>query len=239
MLGMHTAPENSPLELYRLLANMIRRGRVQEVRVGSATEPATCMVALGEDLSTDFIPWVSLAAGGNKQTRHWRAPAIDEPCLVLAPEGELNQAVALLGLVSSDMPQGAADLDVERHDFSETDFWEHNRPAGTLHFEIGMAISLNVGNSVLHITPDGTTLTTPKLMHECPISTFSGAVTVDGLFTFNGGMAGKAGTGTGGGNTIQGGLAFEGGQVTHNGTRIDDGHDHPDPHGGSTGKPNR
>lgn len=239
MLGMHSAPENSPLELYRLLANMIRRGRVQEVHVGSATEPATCMVALGEDLSTDFIPWVSLAAGGDKQTRHWRAPAIGEPCLVLAPEGELNQAVALLGLVSSDMPQGAADVNVERHDFSSTDFWEHNRPAGTLHFEIAHAISLKVGESVLLITPTGTTLTTPKHTVDSPETEFTGAVTVQKLLTFNGGMAGKAGDGSGGANIIQGGLAFEGGQVTHNGTRIDDGHDHPDPHGGSTGKPNR
>ena len=239
MLGMHSAPENSPLELYRLLANMIRRGRVQEVREGTATTPAACMVALGEDLSTDFISWVSLAAGGDKQTRHWRAPAIGEPCLVLAPEGELNQAVALLGLFSSDMPQGSTNADVERHDFSKTDFWEHNRPAGTLHFEIAHAISLKVGESVLLITPTGTTLTTPKHTVDSPETEFTGAVTVQKLLTFNGGMAGKAGTGSGGGNTIVGGLKFEGGQVTHNGTRIDDGHDHPDPHGGNTGKPNR
>lgn len=239
MLGMHSAPENSPLELYRLLANMIRRGRVQEVREGTATTPAACMVALGEDLSTDFISWVSLAAGGDKQTRHWRAPAIGEPCLVLAPEGELNQAVALLGLFSSDMPQGSTNADVERHDFSRTDFWEHNRPAGTLHFEIATAIELKVGSSVLLITPTGTTLTTPKHKVDSPETEFTGSVTVQKLLTFNGGMAGKAGTGSGGANTIQGGLAFEGGQVTHNGTRIDDGHDHPDPHGGKTGKPNR
>ncbi len=236
MLGMHSAPENSPLELYRLLANMIRRGRVQAVRVGSATTPATCMVALGEDLFTDFIPWVSLAAGGSNQTRHWRAPAIGEPCLVLAPEGELNQAVALLGLFSSDMPQGAASADVERHDFSNTDFWEHNRTAGTLHFEIAHAIRLKVGESVLLITPTGTTLTTPQHTVDSPISKFTGAVTVDGLFTYNAGMAGSAGEG--GRNAIQGGFDVNGGSITHDGKNIGSTHTHPDAHGGNTGVPN-
>ena len=234
---MSAAPEHSPLELYRLIANMIRFGRVDKVRTGSASSPAACTVRLGEDLSTTFIPWISLAAGGGNQTRHWRTPAINEPCLVLAPEGELNQAVAVLGLFSSDMPQGATSEDVERHDFSSTDFWEHNRAAGTLHFEIARAISLKVGESVLLITPTGTTLTTPQYTVDSPETEFTGAVTVQKLLTFNGGMAGKAGTGAGAANTIHGGLKFEGGQVTHNGKRIDDGHKHPDAHGGNTGEP--
>lgn len=233
---MSAAPEHSPLEIYRLLANMIRFGRVQSVRVGSATSPAACVVRLGEDLTTDFIPWISLAAGGSNQTRHWRAPAINEPCLVLAPEGELNQGVALLGLFSSDMPQGATSADVERHDFSSTDFWEHNRTAGTLHFEIAQTISLKVGNSVLRIAPDGTTLTTPKFTVDSAATEFTGTVTVQKLLTFNGGMAGKAGPG--GANTVQGGLSMDGGQVTHNGKRIDDGHTHRLPGGGNTTEPN-
>lgn len=217
------APELSPVELYRLLANMIRTGRVEAVRPGSASDPARCRVRTGELLTT-WVPWVSQAAGGSGQTRHWRTPAIGEPCLLLSPGGDLAQATALPGLFSDDMPQGAASQDVERHDFSESDFWEHKRPASTLRFEIAAAIELKVGASVLHITPEGTTLTTPKFTVDSADSTFTGAVTVNGLLTFNGGIAGQAGEG--GSNAIQGGIAIQGGSLTHNGKHVGSAHTH-------------
>jgi len=189
------------------------------------------------ELLTTWVPWVSQAAGGSGHIRHWRTPAIGEPCLLLSPGGDLAQATALPGLFSDDMPQGAASQDVERHDFNSRDFWEHNRQSSTLRFEIAAAIELKVGGSVLHITPEGTTLTTPDYKVDSPNTEFTGAVTVQKLLTFNGGISGKAGSG-GGANTIQGGMAFTGGQITHNGKRVDDGHTHPDPHGGNTGVPN-
>ncbi len=231
--GMFTPPELSPVELYRLIANMIRTGRVEDVRAGS---PARCTVRLGEELVTTWVPWYALAAGGAGQTRHWRTPAQGEPCVLFSPEGDLNQAIAFPGLFSIDMPQGAASTDVERHDFSSTDFWEHHRPTGTLRFEITSAIELQVGASMLRITPEGTTLTTPDYKVDSPNTEFTGAVTIQKLLSFNGGIAGKAGAG--GSNVVQGGMQFEDGQITHNGKRIDDGHTHPDPHGGNTGVPN-
>lgn len=237
MLHMSSAaPEHSPLELYRLIANMIRTGRVEQVRVGSAGNPAACRVRTG-DLLTTWVPWLVQAAGGDNQARHWRTPAKNEPCLLFAPCGDLAQAVALPGIYSSDMPQGAADEDVERHDFSTSDFWEHKRSAGTLVFNIANAITLNVGNSQLHITPSGTTLTTPNYKVDSPQSSFTGKVTVQGLFTYQSGISGSAGSG-GGSNSISGGFAVEGGNLTHNGKNIGSTHTHPGDSGGITGAPN-
>lgn len=233
---MSALPELSPVELYRLIANMIRTGRVQDVRAGSSSSPARCTVRLSDQLITDYLPWFALAAGGDSQTRHWRTPARGEPCLLLAPEGDLAQAVALPGIYSTDMPQGAASEDVERHDFSSTDFWEHHRPNGTLRFEIASAIELKVGASVLRLTPAGTTLTTPNYKVDSPATEFTGTVTVQKLLTFNGGIAGQ--TGEGGSNAIQGGIAIQGGSLTHNGKNIGSSHTHPDAHGGNTGAPN-
>ena len=175
-----TAPEHSPLELHRLLANLIRTGRVDQVRVGTPGNPAACRVRTG-DLLTTWVPWFAQAAGGSAQTRHWRTPALGEPCLLLAPGGDLAQAVALPGIYSSDMPQGAFDEDVERHDFSSSDFWQHRRSAGTLVVDIAQAITLNVGSSQLHITPSGTTLTTPNLTADSPQSAFTGSVKIGGV----------------------------------------------------------
>lgn len=231
-----TAPEHSPLELYRLIANMIRTGRVEQVRVGAPGNPAACRVRTGELLTT-WVPWMVQAAGGNAQTRHWRTPAKGEPCLLLAPEGDLAQAVALPGIYSSDMPQGAADEDVERHDFSSTDFWEHKRSTGTLEFNIAQAITLNVGASQLHITTGGTKLTTPEYTVDSDQSTFTGKVTVQGLLTYQSGISGSAGSG-GGSNSISGGFAVEGGGLTHNGKNIGSSHTHPGDSGGNTGVPN-
>lgn len=221
---MSAPPELSPVELYRLLANMIRLGRVEDVRAGSSSSPARCTVRLSDELSTDYLPWFALAAGGDSQTRHWRTPARGEPCLLLAPEGDLAQAVALPGIYSTDMPQGANSEDVERHDFSSTDFWEHHRPNGTLRFEIASAIELKVGSSVLRLTPDGTTLTTPVYKVDSPTTEFTGAVIVQKLLTFNGGIAGKSGAG--GSNSVQGGLAIDGGSLTHNGKNVGGNHTH-------------
>lgn len=226
------APEHSPVELYRLLSNLIKEGRVESVRAGS---PARCQVRAGELLTT-WVPWISQAAGGAAQNRHWRTPAVGEPCLLLSPCGDLAQAVALPGLFSADMPQGAAGEDVERHDFSATDFWEHNRAGSTLVLDIAQAITLRVGASTLHITPDGTTLTTPQLTVDSAESTFTGTVTVAGLLTYQSGISGSAGA-SGSTNKISGGFDVEGGRITHDGQNIGHSHVHHDSHGGTTGGP--
>lgn len=68
-----------------------------------------------------------------------------------------------------------------------------------------------------------------------PQSTFSAAVTINGLFTFLGGMVGSAVSGAAA--TITGVFNFVG-QVFANGKRIDDTHTHSDPQGGNTGTVN-
>lgn len=156
------APEQSPIELHRLLSNIAREGRVEQVRTGN---PARCRVRTGELLTT-WVRWLSLASGGAQQTRHWRAPAVGEPCLLIAPGGDLAQAVALVGLFSEDMPQASESADVERHDFSATDHWEHNRNSSALVFEIAASIVLRVGESSISITPGGIDMRSPALTHN-------------------------------------------------------------------------
>lgn len=220
------------MELHRLLSNIAREGRVEQVRTGN---PARCRVRTGELLTT-WVRWLSLASGGTQQTRHWRAPAVGEPCLLIAPGGDLAQAVALVGLFSEDMPQASESGDVERHDFSSTDHWEHNRTAGTLVFDIAQAITLRVGASKLHIKPDGTTLETPEYTVDSPKSLFTGKVEVAGLFTYQSGISGSAGSG-GSTNKIFGGFAVEGGRLTHDGKNIGGSHVHDESQGGTTGGP--
>ncbi|MEX3614384.1 MAG: Gp138 family membrane-puncturing spike protein [Burkholderia gladioli] len=70
-----------------------------------------------------------------------------------------------------------------------------------------------------------------------PQSTFSAAVTINGLLTFVGGMVGSAASGAA---AVFNGVLNVIGQITANGKRVDDTHTHGgvQPGGGNTGAPN-
>lgn len=170
-----TAPEHSPLELYRLLANMIRTGRVVSVRTQS---PARCRVQTG-DLLTDWVPWVSLAAGGEAQTRHWRAPALDEPCLLLSPGGDLCQAVAVLGLVSSDMPQNGQSEQVQRTTYGDGTCVEYDSELSVLRVHGPKLIKLQ---SSSQIVLDSDVFVTGKLFVKSSIRADGAVVGAQGVW---------------------------------------------------------
>ena len=78
-----TQPE-SPLEIVRRLENVVRLGTVAEVRYET---PARCRIKTG-DLITDWLPWTTARAGGD---RSWWAPEVGEQVIaavVLSDEAE-------------------------------------------------------------------------------------------------------------------------------------------------------
>lgn len=97
------------IDLARLISNLIRNGFVSAVDV----DAKLCRVTSGE-LTTNWIPWLSLRAG---TTRTWSAPSEGEQVILLSPEGDTANAVALLGLNSDTYPAPAnrGDLHVVQH----------------------------------------------------------------------------------------------------------------------------
>ena len=71
---------------------------------------------------------------------------------------------------------------------------------------------------------------------DCPQSSFTGALTVGGLLTYQAGMAGS--NGRGGSTTINGNIRHSGGTLSSNGVVLD-AHTHKGvtPGGGNTGEP--
>ncbi|RPE72534.1 phage baseplate assembly protein V [Tibeticola sediminis] len=75
-------------------------GRGGTVRLGTVTEfhAIRCRVRVriagdhSDGVTTGWLPWATWAAG---HLRVWSPPATGEQCLVLAPSGDLAQAVAL------------------------------------------------------------------------------------------------------------------------------------------------
>lgn len=142
-------PQNeSPYELGRKLENLIRRGTVHAVR----GKPAGVRVQSGDNI-TDWLPWLTVRAGGVDGGRMWDAPVVGEQVVVLSQGGDLAQGVVLLGLASDAMPDGSDILGHVRRDFDELNYWEWLRGVFTLFCM--EAITLNVADSCrLHMTPD-------------------------------------------------------------------------------------
>lgn len=122
---------------------------------------ATCTVTLG-DLSTGELPWVAQRAGG---MRYWSPPTIGEQCVVLAPEGDLENGLVVLGLYSDANPAPSNDPDVAQMVFPD-----------------GASISYNHATHVLAvILPAGGSATI-----DAPDVTINGNVAINGDVTITG-----------------------------------------------------
>ena len=80
----------------RRFANLVRIGRIKSVD----TQNARAIVDTAGN-TTAPLPWLT-AAGASLKT--WRAPAIGEQVLLIAPAGDLAQAVIIGGIFSATNP---------------------------------------------------------------------------------------------------------------------------------------
>lgn len=85
--------------LSRLIESLIRLGTIAEVDHGSLTAkcPARVRVQNG-DLLTGWLLWTALRAG---TTRDWHPSTMGGPMLVLSPNDQTAQGLALRGLFSA------------------------------------------------------------------------------------------------------------------------------------------
>lgn len=201
-------------ELSRMIANLIKQGTVAE------TNPAAgrVRVQLGE-LVTDWLPYFVPAAGG---VSVHRPPSSGENCIVLSPSGEPANGLVLCGLASTQHPQPAQSADTTVMRCPDGAVFEYNHASGSLKIsgiqtaEIQAAASLKI---------------------DCPQSTITGKLTVQGLLTYQAGMAGSNSAG-GAAATITGNITHTEGSLSSNGITLHS-HTHSGVQlgGGNTGAP--
>lgn len=143
----------SPYEASRRVNNVLRLGTVAEVRLAA---PARCRVQTGDNL-TDWLPWLTLRAGGAQDGTAWWPPVVGEQVLLLAPGGDLAQAVVLPGVFSDERPQGSSVAGAFRLDFSDTAHLEY-LPGEHLHLRFGDT-TLRLGAEAITAAAGGGTLT--------------------------------------------------------------------------------
>ena len=159
-----TPQPESPYETQRRMENIVRKGTVAAVALAA---PARVRVKTGDN-TTDWLPWIALRAGGVAGGRTWNPAVVGEQCTVLAPGGDLAQAVVLLGLYSDAMPQGSEQAACDRTDWDEDNYFEWLRgaltaycmesitlstPNTSVHMQ-GSAVTITGGGAVLTIGPD-------------------------------------------------------------------------------------
>ncbi len=137
------------VELARRLANVVRSGTVAELDAeGYRIRVCYDVDEAGAPVLTAPIPWVVARAGDD---RNWWAPDIGEQVVLLAPSGELNQALALPALYSDAHAAPASDPDkrVTRH--ADGALFEYDRENHVYRIALpaGSAVRISAGTIVL------------------------------------------------------------------------------------------
>ena len=164
---------------------------------------------------------------------------------MLSPGGDLRQAVFVPGVYQDEYDAPSSDPNKDHTTYGDGTVVEYDRGTHTLLVDLtgGVSVTANrakielkIGSTTLLIEGGKTTLTTPELLVSSPKTTFTGAVTVQGLLTYLAGLAGSGGSGasmTGPINQTGGNVSFAGDALTHNGVNVGSTHIHPTPDGDS------
>ena len=160
-------------ELDRRISNLIQVGTVSEADYSKAK----LKVKIGE-IVTDWLPWLTKRASNDTT---WWAQEVGEQVIVLAPSGELTQAVILPALYQNAHPAIDDNVDVSKTIYKDGTFTTYNRDShvltvdvnkdGKVEVIIGAStitmtntnIKLKNGSSSILITDSNITLASPRI----------------------------------------------------------------------------
>lgn len=172
------AQPESPYEILRRLENIVRAGTIAAVRHG---KPARCRVRTG-NLTTNWVPWLAQRAGGARG-RHWWPPAVGEQCLLIAPGGDLLNAVALPGIYSDAMAQGSESEHACRTDWEHGDHMQYDGAERALRIVVGDA-SFEMSSSLIRMRVGSSTFKMAE--GKASIQAGGGTFIVDGRGVYGG-----------------------------------------------------
>lgn len=212
-------------ELERRIANIIRVGVVAELDESGAR----VKVRIGEILTAP-LPWLTSRAGPDRT--YW-APEPGEQVLLLSPSGDLAQAVVLPSIYQEASPAPADLKTVHRTVYADGTKTEYDRKNHVLTVDcVGSVVVKGATTLLCDFGGDITLKSGTQVTIDAPDSTVTGTLTVQGLLSYQAGMAGQ-GAGDGAAATIQGNVLVSGGDVTVDGVGVKS-HHHTGDDGGNT-----
>jgi len=248
----------SVADLERRLANLIRFGTIEQLDEAKALARVRC-----GDILTDWLSWRTNRAGPD---RDWWALEPGEQVILLAPSGELNQAV-IVGSINRDLfsaPGNRKTLHRIQYQDGTTKDYDREASTDTATYPDGTVIQYNATASLYTITTaSGTEITvnadsgdvtadiagnlTAQVANSITAEAGSAAditapsVNITGNVTITGsltlaGPLSAAPGSAGGGVSVQGDMEITSGDITADGTSLKS-HTHPGDSGGTTGTP--
>lgn len=168
-------------EAERRISNVAIMGQVAELDSLNA-----CVRVRAGAILTGWLPFTTLRAGFD---RTWHPPEPGEQVLLVAPGGDLNQAVVVGAIYRADHPAPADSADISRTVFKDGAVMEYDRAQHFWRLAVpaGGRIVLEIGPTTLELRADGTTLTTPKFQGDSPDCTFTGNISATGSVMDGGG----------------------------------------------------
>lgn len=144
-------------EAERRISNVALMGQV----VALDTVRARVRVQAGP-ITTDWLPFTTLRAGHD---RTWHPPEPGEQVLLVAPGGDLNQAVVVGAIYRADHPAPADSADISRTLYRDGAVMEYDRAQHHWRLAIpaGGRIVLEIGPSKIEMTDAGIRVTAPRI----------------------------------------------------------------------------
>ncbi len=144
-------------EAERRISNVALMGQV----VALDTTRARVRVQAGP-ITTGWLPFAAVRAGLD---RTWHPPEPGEQVLLVAPGGDLNQAVVVGSIYRADHPAPADSADVLRTLFKDGAVMEYDRAQHHWRLAVpaGGKIVLEIGPTRLELSDQGARLTAPRI----------------------------------------------------------------------------
>lgn len=144
-------------EAERRLANLVVLGQVAELDA----ERARVRVKAGPIL-TAWLPFATVRAGPD---RTWHAPEPGEQVVLVAPGGDLNQAVVVGSLYRQDHPPPADSAEISCTVWEDGTVMKYDRQLHHWHLSVppGGRIVLEAGPSKIEMSNAGIRLTAPRI----------------------------------------------------------------------------
>lgn len=199
----------------RLIANLIRIGIITEIDLPNAR-----VTVDAGGVPSDWLPWRETRAGA---TRTWSPPTVGEQVIVLAPYGDMGQAVVLTGIYQDAYPAPSSSGTVDLTTYADGSSVSYDSTAHLLTVNVAASgnVVVNCANATVNATTQATintpTTTITGNAHVEGNLQIDGTTTTAGLLTYQAGIAGAAGTGT---NAIHGAFTVTGGDVVVDGIGV-------------------
>lgn len=163
-------------EIIRLILNLVRKGTILAVD----HDAAKCRVTSGA-LSTNWLPWVALAAG---ETRDWNPPTKGEQVLLICPGGDPADGLVLRGLYSTDAPAPSTKPTFHTRAYPDGAVieYDHAAHAMTARFPEGASV-LIVSPSSVEVRTAAAKVVADTVILDTPNATITGDLRVDGAIS--------------------------------------------------------